>query len=51
MKDNNIYLWIPISNHYLKDAIEVTRSELEILKGLLKKGHETIIINLNNRLN
>ena len=51
MKDKNIYLWIPISSHKLSDAISVTREELEILKGLVKKGYETIIINLNNRLN
>lgn len=51
MKDKNVYLWIPYGSLNFDEAIEISRSELEILKGILKNKYQELIINISNLKN
>ena len=52
IKDKNIYIWIQIKetnfDHALKNAIPVTRNELNILKSLIRKKHIELTINIKH---
>ena len=53
MKDKNVYLWVPYGSLRLDKAIKVSRSELEILKNIVRNEYQKLIININinNRKN